>query len=175
MSDDRMQVARAADQVVIRIVGRATMQDSPALRKTAEMAIDSHHLVWDMSECEYLDSTMLGCLIGVRKEAERLKRQMVIVADKPRQVKLFTTSSLDKFFDFIDECPQVSTDWMEIEREGLDTDALTRHVLVCHERLADRGGTDGEAFRRVVDRLSTEIEQKDMDRMLEEHDSQLGE
>lgn len=173
--DERMQVARAADQVVIRIVGRATMQESPALRKTADMSLDAHHLVWDMSECEYLDSTMLGCLIGVRKEAERLKRQMLIVADRSRQVKLFTTSSLDQYFDFIDECPQVTTDWIDIEREGIDTDALSRHVLVCHERLADRGGADGETFKRVVDRLSTEIEQKDMDRLLDEHDSQLGE
>ncbi|WP_425395933.1 STAS domain-containing protein [Aeoliella sp.] len=175
MSDDRMQVARAADQVVIRIIGRATMQESPALRKAAEMALDAYHLVWDMSQCEYLDSTMLGCLIGVRKLAERLKRQMLIVADDSRQVKLFTTSSLDKYFDFIDECPEVTTDWLDIEPEGIDTDALSRHVLVCHERLADRGGADGEAFRRVVDRLSTEIEQKDMDCMLEEHDSQIGE
>lgn len=163
---DSMQLGSTTDQSVIRVTGRGTMRESPALRTAAEVALERGPLVIDMSACEYLDSTLLGCLIGIRKLAEQQKRQFDIVASESQQVKLFSTSSLDKYFDFVDEPPKVAGEWMEIEPENLDTEALSRHVLVCHERLADRGGTEGAVFRRVCDRLTTEIEQHEMDKAL---------
>jgi anti-anti-sigma factor len=164
--EDRMLLGRARTGSVIRIEGRATMRESPALRSAAEAALDSGALVWDLAECEYLDSTMLGCLIGVRKLAEQRGRRMDIVADRSQQVKLFSTSSLHKYFEFVDESPAIQGMWLAIEPDRVDNTELSRHVLKCHERLAERGGEDGEAFRRVCDRLSTEIEQHDMDRAL---------
>ena len=161
--EDRMLLGRARAGSVIRIEGRATMRESPALRSAAEAALDAGAIVWDLSECEYLDSTMLGCLIGVRKLAEQRGRRMDIVADGSQQVKLFSTSSLHKYFEFLDAAPAIQGLWLAIEPERVDNTELSRHVLKCHERLAERGGEDGEAFRRVCDRLSTEIEQHDMD------------
>lgn len=164
--DTQMSVGSADCTIVLRLVGRGTMQESPAFRKAAEVALKNSDLVCDLSQCEYLDSTFLGCLIGVRKQAEQKGRALNIVADKAAQVRLFSTSSLDKYFDFTDSPPATSGDWMTIAPESLDVEAISRHVLVCHERLADRGGAEGKAFRRVCDRLSTEIEQHEMDKAL---------
>lgn len=163
---DSMQLGSTAQESIIRVIGRGTMRESPALRTAAEVALERGPLLIDMSQCEYLDSTMLGCLIGIRKLAEQHERRFEIAADRSQQVKLFSTSSLDKYFDFVERAPEAAGEWLEIEPESLDTEALSRHVLVCHERLADRGGSEGAVFRRVCDRLTTEIEQHEMDKAL---------
>lgn len=163
---DQWLLGRAGTDTVIRIVGRATLRESPALRSAAEVALDAGPLVWDLAECEYLDSTMLGCLIGVRKLAEQRGRRMDIAANPLQQVKLFSTSALHKYFEFLDQSPKVEGNWLSIEPDQLNTEDLSRHVLVCHERLAERGGEEGEVFRRVCDRLSTEIEQHEMDKAM---------
>lgn len=164
--DAQMLLASTDHQVVIRLLGRGTMQQSPAFRKAAEVALDSADLVCDLVECEYLDSTFLGCLIGVRKLAEQRGRTFTIVADLAARAQLFSTSSLDKYFDFTDTSPTTYGEWISVATETLDVEALGRHILICHKRLADRGGAEGEAFRRVCDRLSTEIEQHELKKPL---------
>jgi anti-anti-sigma factor len=147
--------------VVIRVVGRGTMHESPAFREAAHIALGGGRLVCDMTDCEYLDSTFLGCLIGVQKLAEQNGPEaLVIAADHSTQIKLFSTSSLDRYFQFVDEAPRPTSAWVAIEGDQLDREALSRHVLECHRRLADRGGVDGEAFRRVCDRLSQELDEQ---------------
>lgn len=158
--DSQMLMGQLPDGVVIRVEGRGTMQSSPAFRTAAEIALRAGHVVCDMTDCEYLDSTFLGCLIGVQKAAEKNRRaKFVIAADTHERIKLFSTSSLDRYFDFVDDYDEPVSEWMTIEGDRLDAEALSRHVLECHERLADRGGKDGEAFRRVVDKLSVELDE----------------
>ena len=163
---DSMQLGSAQARTVIRVAGRATLQQSPALRAAAEIALERGPLVIDVRECEYLDSTMLGCLVGIRKLAEQQNCRLHLAADRGQQVKLFSTSALNRYFDFIPAADAVEGEWLEIEPENLDAEALGRHVLACHERLADRGGSEGDAFRQVCDRLSLEIEQREVDRAL---------
>ena len=112
-----------------------------------------------MTECEYLDSTFLGCLIGVQKRAESMPHAtFVVAADARQQLKLFSTSSLDRYFDFTEPHVTPVGDTIAIEGDDLDQDELGNHVLACHQRLAERGGKDAEAFRRVCQRLSAELE-----------------
>ncbi|QDU54894.1 STAS domain-containing protein [Aeoliella mucimassa] len=144
--------------VVIRVSGRGTMHESPAFRAAAELALQRGPLVCDMASCDYLDSTFLGCLVGVRKLAEQHAQRFSIVADSSQQIKLFSLSALNKYFDFDDECPSTIGEWMEIEPDQLDVKALGRHVLVCHECLAEQGGAESQAFEKVVQRLSIELD-----------------
>jgi len=147
-----------ADGVVIRVVGRGTLEESPAFRAAATTALASGRVVCDATDCEYLDSTFLGCLIGVKKESERQAgTRFEIAADAQAQIKLFSTSSLDRFFDFIDTAPQPVGELVPIEGDPLDTAALGQHVLECHRRLAHLGGHEAGAFRRVVKRLEEEL------------------
>ena len=149
--------ATMASGVVLRVGGRGTMQESPAFRTAAEVALQQGDLVCDASPCNYLDSTFLGCLVGVRKIAEQLGRSFRIVADDSKQIQLFSLSALNKYFDFVEQCPTTMGEWIKIEPDDIDIATLSRHILACHQRLAERGGTDGEAFKRVVQRLSSEL------------------
>ena len=156
--DSQLLMGNLPDGIVIRVVGRGTMQDSPVFRAAAELALKRGRLVCDMADCQYLDSTFLGCLVGVQKRAEmRPNAEFVIAADPTTRIKLFSTSALDQYFQFVDEQPAATGELVAIEGGELDRDELGRHVLDCHRRLAERGGADGEEFRRVCDRLEGEL------------------
>lgn len=159
--------SKGPDGFVIRVVGHGTMRISHAFKACAESALSSAPLVFDATDCDYLDSTFLGCLIGVQKVADQAStadfipgRRFVIAADPQKRIRLFSTSALDQYFEFIDLCPPLLGECEPIDTDQIDTMALARHVLNCHERLADRGGHDAVAFQRVVDRLSSELREK---------------
>lgn len=154
----QMYVGEIADGCVLRLVGRGTMQESVAFRSAIESNLDCL-IVFDASQCTYLDSTFLGCLIGIQKSAEKSsKGRFVIAASESMRLKLFSTSSLDRYFDFIDACPEIIGDIEKVPVDHLDAVALGRHIAHCHQRLADRGGPEASAFRSIADRLSRELE-----------------
>jgi anti-anti-sigma regulatory factor len=149
---------RVSNGFVIRVVGRGTMQESPAFRAAAESNIDSGVIIFDALQCDYLDSTFLGCLIGIKKACEQSPtRCFVIRASNATRVKLFSTSSLDKYFDFIDTCPEPLDELEPMDIDALDPITLGRHSMRCHQHLAERGGPQAAAFRSVADCLSKEI------------------
>lgn len=157
--DSELLMGYLSQGMVIRVVGRGTMQDSPAFRAAAELALESGRLVCDMSDCEYLDSTFLGCLIGVQKLAEmRQNAHFVIAANRQARIKLFSTSALDQYFQFEDDLLEATDVLVAIDGRELAREELGRHVLDCHRRLAERGGDEAETFRRICDRLEGELE-----------------
>jgi anti-anti-sigma regulatory factor len=147
--------------IVIRIVGRGTMQESPAFRAVVEHSPVTAVVVFDAMHCDYVDSTFLGCLIWTKKACEKSpERRFVIVASDATRIKLFSTSSLGGYFDFIDACPEPLDKLVTIDVKKLDPDELGRHVMRCHELLADMGGQKAEAFKAVADRLAIELGDK---------------
>ena len=147
-----------AEGMIVRIVGRGTLQESPAFRAVVEQSRRSRVVVFAATACEYLDSTFLGCLIWTKKACETPPtRRFVIAASPAMRIRLFSTSSLAHFFDFIDACPEPLDELVAIDVQRLDPVALGRHVMRCHELLADLGGDQADAFRRVADRLSIEL------------------
>src|SRR5690349_5978482 len=76
------------------IEGRGTMQDSRAVEAFVAQALACGEgvLVVDLTNCTYLDSTFLGCLVGMhRQHGSRLK-----IAAPPEQTKkLFGPTKID--------------------------------------------------------------------------------
>ncbi|MGD9649061.1 MAG: STAS domain-containing protein [Pirellulales bacterium] len=161
MSPSELFIGRFSDGIIIRLVGRGTMQQSPAVRAVVEHSRGARVVVFDATECDYFDSTFLGCLIWIKKACESPPaRRFAIVAGASARIKLFATSSLDRYFDFLDESPEPLADWVPIDVQQLDLEALGRHVMRCHQLLADLGGDKAAAFRRVADRLAVELRDK---------------
>ena len=69
MSDPcTLTIHRTKFGYLLRLVGRGTMRESPTVRDFACGAIeDGAEFVVDLSACEYLDSTFLGCLVLLHK------------------------------------------------------------------------------------------------------------
>jgi anti-anti-sigma regulatory factor len=151
-------VGNTADGLVIRLVGRGTMQESLAFRAAAD-SNGAGDVIFDAMQCDYLDSTFLGCLIGIKKACEQTpSRRFLIRACNATQVKLFSTSSLDKYFDFVETCPEPVGELKPIDIGALDRMTLGRHSMRCHEHLAERGGRDAAAFKSVADCLRKELD-----------------
>ena len=156
--------------IILRVVGRGTMQESPAFRAVVEQS-PAAVVVFDATQCDYVDSTFLGCLIWTKKACETPPaRQFLIAASPATRVRLFTTSSLAHYFDFLDTCPEPLEPLVKLDVEKLDPAVLGRHVMRCHELLADLGGDKADAFRRVADRLAAELRERDAE--LRERESQ---
>ena len=73
------------------------------------------------------------------------------------RIKLFCTSSLDRYFDFVDECPKILDRCASIDVGRIERDEFGRHVLRCHEELAEMGGREAPAFRAIAERLAKEL------------------
>lgn len=56
------------------------------------------HLLLDLSETEFLDSTALGALIGGRRRAYAAGGSFAVVCDNPQLLKLFRITKLDVVF-----------------------------------------------------------------------------
>ncbi len=154
-------IGRISNGLVVRIVGRGTMQESLAFRAAVEHSLDAALVVFDATRCDYIDSTFLGCLIWVKKACEQSAAcQFVIAASAATRVKLFSTSSLDGYFDFLDASPEALDKLVTIDIEKLDSKELGRHVMRCHELLAGIGGSKARAFKAVADRLAKELGEK---------------
>jgi hypothetical protein len=151
-------IGRFANGFVVRVVGRGTMQESPAFRSEVSRALESGVVVIDATRCEYLDSTFLGCLIGLKKSCEQFpERRFLIAAGLAIRIKLFCTSSLDKYFDFVEVCPETEGQPMTIDVESHERDVLGRHMMRCHATLAEMGGREAPAFKAIADRLAKEL------------------
>ncbi|MBX9791721.1 MAG: STAS domain-containing protein [Pirellulales bacterium] len=151
-------IGQFAEGIIVRIVGRGTLQNSPAFRAVVEQSPRARVVVFDATACDYVDSTFLGCLIWTKKACEtRPVRRFVIAASPSTRIKLFSTSSLAQYFDFVDACPEPLGELVKIDPQKLDLEALGQHVMRCHELLADLGGDQADAFRHVADRLAVEL------------------
>jgi anti-sigma B factor antagonist len=54
------------------------------------------HLVLDMSDVTFIDSTGLGVLVGGRKKVEQLQGSLTLVCANPRILRLFKITGLDQ-------------------------------------------------------------------------------
>lgn len=63
------------------------------------------HLVVDLDEVTFLDSTALGALIGARRKTHAFRGSFSLVCNNERILKLFRITSLDKVFMIRDAHP----------------------------------------------------------------------
>jgi len=161
MTPSEFLLGRFSKGIIIRIMGRGTIQESLAFRAVVEHSPAAAVVVFDAMHCDYVDSTFLGCLIWTKKACEKSPgREFVIAASDATRVKLFSTSSLGGYFAFVDTCPEPLDKFVTIDVKKLNDDELGRHVMRCHELLADMGGYQAEAFKAVANRLALELGDK---------------
>ena len=146
----------------IRVEGRGTMQESYAANAIAQQTLrsaDNAAVVFDLSDCTYLDSTFLGLLPALTREAGQSKPSRFLVAAPPQRIaKLLGPMKLDRIIPTTDTLPPLRGQYLDIPTDASDQTALARHVMDCHRRLAELGGPTQAAFTRIADQLERELE-----------------
>jgi anti-sigma B factor antagonist len=86
---------------LLKINGEVDVYTSPQLKQEivhlAEAGVK--HLIINLSQVEYLDSTGLGVLIGGLKRLRESEGKLTLVGPGMRILRIFEITGLDKIFD----------------------------------------------------------------------------
>ena len=159
-----LQIAATAEGWVLRIEGRGSLNESPTFRETVRCALHSEPeavAVLDLNACTYLDSTMLGCLVMLHREFSSTPEvpHFQIAASVEVRQRLLAPTRLDRHLHFCNEPPETTSEWTTLRTDLPELQEFGRHVMECHDRLAEIGGPRAEAYRQVAEQLAREIGQ----------------
>src|SRR5437667_7084082 len=83
-----LHVAPTDNGCVIRLQGRGTMAESPAVNQVVIQTLSAEPnavVVMDLSECEYLNSTFLGFLVQMYNRFDKDEPKRFLVAASPER------------------------------------------------------------------------------------------
>jgi anti-anti-sigma factor len=156
-----------SDPVVVRIEGRASFQNSSALRDfiTEMLSRGKQRFVLDFQQCASMDSTFLGVLAGAAIELGKIKERggsFVVSRVGQRNLELMRNLGLHRLLTIdgggsslnLDKCdrPLEAKKCTEIEN--------ARMVLEAHENLVTADETNRTKFQDVLAFLRNRVEQK---------------
>lgn len=160
MANSVLMSAPTSDGILIRIVGRGTFAESPAFKEFVRRCLDSEghpKVVIDVSRCEYLDSTFMGCLIWLHKLVEPDARLQFF--GPPAKLRdLFAFCLLDRVLNITQDCPAAVDEFVVLTMVDIEQQELGRHIAECHQRLAALGTKEAARMQSVADRLSQELD-----------------
>ena len=138
------------------------MRESPTVRDFLCGALtDGAHVIVDLSECDYLDSTFLGCLVKLQRVGT--KRWFQVVADDAARKRLFAATQLDGYFSFIPQSPKSTTPFAKLDISPLSDHELGQHMMEAHAALGDIPSEFASRFKRIASQLMSELKQRDLD------------
>jgi anti-anti-sigma regulatory factor len=156
-----LKIAPTSAGCVIRVEGDGTMGQSPAAREVAinTLSADPNALVvFDLSACDYLDSTFLGCLMDVFRRFGRTQPQRYFIAANAEQrKKLLGPTHIDRLIPTLETAPEPCGPWVTVRTQNLASRDLTRHVMECHQALADSDCPMRGVFAKIVSHLESEL------------------
>ena len=96
------------DCAVVRVKGEIDVYTAPQLReKVLELIGDGVlHVIADLRDVEFLDSTGLGAIVGGHKRLRTHDGSLVLAASPERIVRLFRITGLDRAFALHSSVPE---------------------------------------------------------------------
>jgi hypothetical protein len=155
-----IKVGRTRTGYRVRVEGKGTLRESPAVSEFAGHAFQdaSCTLAVDLSACDYLDSTFLGCLVTLqRRHGGGQPPRLLIVAPAAVGQRVLAPNHLDALFSIVGEGPEVVGEDLTIPPVALGSQEMGRHILECHRRLAEVAGPNQAAFAEAADELAREL------------------
>lgn len=92
-----------ADTHVVAVTGEIDLFTAPEFKQRVSAPIDEGrtHVVVDLTETTFIDSSSLGVLIGAHRRLRRLEGRLVIVCSNDAIVKTFRITGLDGVFTIV--------------------------------------------------------------------------
>ena len=159
-----LRVGRTASGFFVQVEGRGTLSESPALKEFAVQSLDPRSgpstVVVDLSRCDYLDSTFLGCLVSLGRIYNRdSPHRFQVAASCDKRQQLLASTHLIHVLDLTEVCPEPISDVLEMSRAIIASADLGQHVMECHRHLAELGGAHATSFRSIADQLARELDE----------------
>lgn len=158
----------AEDIVAVRVIGRGSHLNSPALQEVADRFFGINpktRFIIDLSECETMDSTFMGSLAGITLRQRKAQSGLtVIVHTNEHNRRLLDVLGLSRVLDFTDgvgTCDIVKEDQF-IEGHAPEMTRLQRtlHMIQAHERLVNIDTNNAVEFRGVIESLKESLDRE---------------
>ena len=93
-----------ADTHVVAVAGEIDLFTAPEFKQRVSAPIDEGrtHVIVDLTETTFIDSSSLGVLIGAHRRLRRLEGRLVIVCSNDAIIKTFRITGLDGVFKLVD-------------------------------------------------------------------------
>ena len=148
----------ADDTIFVRATGHVTALVCPALKAAVFGRLDSEppvqRVYLDLSECEYMDSTFLGLIVGTQKRFGRIAgsrpadRKAVVLFGVNEPCKgLLRTIGVLGMVELSDSQPPFPGD---LERLSEESRASARFILDAHEELSGLSAENRERFAALT-------------------------
>jgi anti-anti-sigma factor len=154
---------QAEDTVTLRVEGRATMYQSPAVRKFAEESLPGgvRSLRMDLRRCTHLDSTFLGTLLCLKRTfLDHRRGEFALVSPSSECRQLLHQMGLDDIFPVLETEEPRGSAWTILADDAQDVHAFRQNVVRAHEALAQLGASQREQFGAVAACLASEARGK---------------
>ena len=93
-----------ADTHVVAVAGEIDLFTAPEFKQRVSAPIDEGrtHVVVDLTETTFIDSSSLGVLIGAHRRLKQRGGRLVVACDSEAIVKTFRITGLDSVFTIVD-------------------------------------------------------------------------
>lgn len=150
-----VQAGLSGETVWIRISGRGSFQNSAGLKNFAEIMLrrGRHDFVVDLQDCELMDSTFMGTLVGIALQAGE-KGSLTVIRANPRNRDVLANLGLDRIMRVQDNAVDAPTD-----TSAIPAAATGRETIVeAHRNLAAINPENAIRFKDVLEFLTAEQE-----------------
>ena len=158
-----IKACRTTAGYLIRVEGRGTLRESPAVRDFAFQCLAQQRaltLSFDLGPCEYLDSTFLGCLVGLHRRVQDVPQLEMTVLRRPGGAAAIVGGhAARQAISLHRDGPRAGGSVGVARRAELEKHEFGQHVLECHQRLSELECPSAAAFKTVADQLARELAQ----------------
>ena len=157
-----ISIAYIDGDIWIRIVGRGNFQCSPCLQKLVQeqLAKGHYNYIIDLEECQQLDSTFMGTLVGIAQRCKTKKKgrlQVINVSESNKQ--LMENLGLDQVFPIQPiaagkKFPLVDAEYSFVqitEAANASKESIEEIVRSAHEALVKDNQANAPKFQNLLE------------------------
>lgn len=155
-----LKVGRTSTGYCVYVEGHGTLHESHALDEFAHIAAGSgpYTLTLDLSNCDYLDSTFLGCIVSFQRHSAAAAPAFAIVNPSDRCRKLFKDLRLESILTILQDARPQVTELETIPTESRNPQEIAQHIMQCHRRLAEIESPKQAVFAKIADQFEKELQ-----------------
>jgi len=157
--DEALYIKAVEDRIYIKATGHVTAAYCPELKSRCFARFDEkppvRSVVLDLSECEYMDSTFLGLIVGLAKKLKSASdRRLVLAAVSEICIGLLRTIGVLKLVDIADLEPGFPS---SLDRVGRGATTTAQFLLDTHEELSSLSEENRAKFSALSSILKDSI------------------
>ena len=167
--------AHCADDVVaVKVVGRGSHTNSPALQMIADRFFSENErmrFIIDLAECQGMDSTFMGTLAGLTLRQKTAGTGLTIIthvtAQNRRSLDVLGLAHVLDVREDCANCEVPDSEFLEGRKPDLSKVERTLHMIEAHERLVNIDTNNEVRFQGVLEFLHDSLE-REQERLQEE-------